>query len=318
MESFDEAACKVLPKLAGLRVSAATVRRVTERFGRDLRRRREQGETFGSARPWSWHTDAQGRRCAYASVDATGVPQQGPGGEKAEGRMPWVGEIFNPPPAGEKCQERIWQARYCAGLMSLPEIGQQLRADALAVGIDQAEILIGLTDGGNGLEDCLTNVFTGLGKQHQFILDFYHVAEKVHGFAAEWAGDQPERSGPQAQAWCHKLKQEGGTALLEELEVLDLSSRPNAARESHRLLIGYLRSNQHRTDYPAYLACGWQIGSGCIESACKTVINKRLTASGMRWSPHGTDELSHSRALYKGEPSQWEAYWSRLPTPLAA
>ena len=40
----------------------------------------EKGLRFGPAVDWKWHVDAEGKRCAYVSVDATGVPQQGPGG----------------------------------------------------------------------------------------------------------------------------------------------------------------------------------------------------------------------------------------------
>ena len=58
-----------------------------------------------------------------AGLDATGVPQQGPQGEKRECRMPWAGLVFNPQPAGEKRRRRIWETRYVAGLMSQDEIG---------------------------------------------------------------------------------------------------------------------------------------------------------------------------------------------------
>ena len=36
------------------------------------------------------------------SADATGVPQQGPGGKTADGRMVYVGMIYNPVP--EECE----------------------------------------------------------------------------------------------------------------------------------------------------------------------------------------------------------------------
>jgi hypothetical protein len=29
-------------------------------------------------------------------------------------------------------------------------------------------------------------------------------------------------------------------------------------------------------DYPRYVAAGWHIGSGPVESACKTVVNNRV------------------------------------------
>lgn len=64
-------------------------------------------------------------------------------------------------------------------------------------------------------------------------------------------------------------------------------------------------------DYPTYLANGWQIGSGPVEAACKTVVGQRLKCSGMRWGDDGVDALCHLRALYPlSEPNQWDAFWS--------
>src|SRR5438067_49317 len=45
--SFAEAAEKVLPRLAGLRVAESTVERAAERAGADVGRRLAAGETFG-------------------------------------------------------------------------------------------------------------------------------------------------------------------------------------------------------------------------------------------------------------------------------
>lgn len=319
LESFDEAATKTLPKSAGLRVSASTVRRITERFGAEVRRAREQGEAFGDGRAWEWHTDARGARCAYVSLDATGVRQQAADGRAAEGRMPWVGEVFNPTPAHRRKRGRVWQARYLAGLMSLPEIGRQLRREAQSVGIERADVLIGLTDGGNGLEECLLeHVFSGLGRPFEFILDFYHASEHIHQFAQTLHGGEETQVHSQAAGWCHTLKHEGGETLLRELKSLDLAGRSCAVVQAHHSLCEYVRKNLHRMDYPDYLARGWQIGSGSIESACKNVINARLNGTGMRWSEHGTDELAHGRALYKAQHCAWDDYWSRAPTSQAA
>ena len=56
---------------------------------------------------------------------------------------------------------------------------------------------------------------------------------------------------------------------------------------------------------------GWLIGSGAVESACKTVVAQRLKLAGMRWREPGTDAVCHLRALYKSERSQWELFWRR-------
>ncbi len=63
---------------------------------------------------------------------------------------------------------------------------------------------------------------------------------------------------------------------------------------------------QHQT-----LAQGWQIGSGPIESACKTVVGQRLKLAGMRWREYGTDNVCHLRALFRSDKDQWDAFWER-------
>ena len=334
LEPFAEAAEKLLTKLTGLNLSASTVQRTTEAVGADMAERRVAGETLGPATPWDWQRDALGQRVAYVGLDATAVPQQGPHAEKAESRMPWVGSVFNPAPMHERrdssacpssaqepsAQEssskrapvpRVWPTRYVCGVMSLEQIGRQLRGECVAVGITHADVVIGLTDGGHGLEDCLLNtVLSGLTRETVLILDFFHATEHLRDFAQVWLPSDPARH-DQVERWCHTLKHQGGVTLLAELEALDLTHATAAQREAHRLLTGYVRSNQHRMDYPRYVARGWQIGSGEIESACKGVVNRRLKGPGMRWRLPGTTALCQLRALYKSEPKLWQHYWTR-------
>jgi hypothetical protein len=311
LEPFEQDAQDVLPRLSGLRISASTVRRTTEEVGADVAQRRANGETFAADTTWSWQADATGQRTAYVSLDATGVPQQGPRGQKAEGRMPWVASVFNPQRAGEKKKSRrVCDTRYVAGLMSLPELAAQLRRECSAVGVSQADVVIGLTDGGNGLEDCLIDALGGIAQRMVWILDFYHASEHVLEFAKVWVPNDTDRK-RQVDEWCHTLKHEGGAALLRALEALDLSSAAAATREAHRQVIGYFRNNLHRTDYPAYVAHGWQIGSGKIESACKTVVGRRLKGGGMRWRPYGTTAVCQLRALYLSQRCLWDNYWKR-------
>jgi len=311
LEPFAEGAESVLPRLSGLNVSPATVQRTTEAVGDDVARRRAMEERIGFATHWNWHVDAIGR-VAYVSLDATGVLQQGPHAEKADGRMAWVGAVFNPQPTHQKQHRQVWERRYVSGLLSLPEIGAQLRRECQAVDVTQANVVIGLTDGGAGLEDCLTDVLGGLTPQMVFILDFYHASEHVREFAKVLIPNDDENRREQTDRWCHMLKQQGGRALLETIQSLDLSGANVAVLEAHRQLIGYLGNNTHRTDYPSYTARGWQIGSGMIEAACKTVVGHRLKASGMRWREQGTTALCQLRALYKSEPALWASYWKRI------
>src|SRR5262249_30809299 len=118
--SFAEAAEKILPKLANLRVSESTAERATEAAGQRLAQAQAAGCTFGPSSPWAWHKDAEGKTVAYVSVDATGVGMQGAKGVEAEGRMAYVGMIYNPVPdrrelwADPTGKRPAWQARYLA------------------------------------------------------------------------------------------------------------------------------------------------------------------------------------------------------------
>jgi len=76
-----------------------------------------------------------------------------------------------------------------------------------------------------------------------------------------------------------------------------------------RKLIGYVADNEHRTDYPAYRAQGWDLGSGPTEAACK-VVGARFKQSGMRWVPPGAATVAPLRALYLSGTDAWDTYWA--------
>jgi hypothetical protein len=302
-ESFEQAASAVLPRLAALRLSESTIERTTEDAGQRLGNLHAAGHTLGAESPWTWHRDAQGRTCAYLGIDATGVPQQGPGASAAPGRMPYVAMIYNPVPEGAPGK---MQARYLAGLHDLDDLGLQLRRQAAQVGMEAAEVWLGLTDGGNGLENFVQQNFNR--PDLVLILDFWHAAEDLGELARVWHAHDEAAAARQAAAWRQALKQQGGAAFLEELRALPLPRGP-AVRQKHQDVLRYFGNNVHRMDYPRYQAQGWQIGSGPVESACKTVVGQRLKLAGMRWGEDGTDAVCHLRALFQSTGRQWDAFW---------
>jgi hypothetical protein len=364
---FAEAAEKILPKQAGLHLSASTVERLTEDAGSRLGGWLEQGITLGENEQWCWHKDKEGRRVAYLSVDATGVPQQGYKGAKAEGRMPYVAMVYNPPPekpdakapktsgaaatgtaavaeaaaasptvsatptpaaraaasatteadkapscgtakSGLDKPPKEMQARYLAGLYTLPLLGLLLRRQAAQVGMEAAQQWIGLSDGGSGLEDFLQGNFNRADLV--LILDFHHPAGRLEELSRlSHEGDEASAK-RQAEQWCKKLKHEGGEALLACLKAHPPPTGV-VARQKYEEMLGYVENHKHKMNYPEYVKKGWYIGSGPVESACKTVVGQRLKLAGMRWGEDGTDNVCHMRALFKGEASQWDAFWSR-------
>src|SRR5262245_20737834 len=106
VSSFAEGSVIALPKLTVLHTSESTVERTTKAVGQDVGARLASDEVFGPSRDWDWHKDAEGKTCAYVSLDATGVCQQGPKGAKAEGRMVTVAMVYNPVPEAQERRAR--------------------------------------------------------------------------------------------------------------------------------------------------------------------------------------------------------------------
>ena len=312
VDSFAEAASVVLKKLSGLRVSESTAERTCEAIGEDIGERLAAGETFGAGQAWPWHKDAQGKTCAYVSLDLTGLGMQGPKGAAAEGRMAAVAMVYNPVPEDRSrwanpkaARSPEFQARYVAGLDGQAVLGEPLRRQAGQVGMDQAERWIALSDAGAGVEDWLRINF---GRVDAVILDFFHAAEHLGDLGRTlFPGDEATRK-DWINDWSHRLKHEGGQVVLDGLRQMAADGR-EAVRKMHGEVLGYFENHVHRMDYPTYRAKGWAIGSGPIESACKTVIGKRMKNGGMRWGEEGGDGMCHLRALFSSGKSQWDAYW---------
>lgn len=309
LTGFERAADVVLLRMSGVRLSESTVQRVTEDAGARLGERLAAGETFGPEEEWAWQRDADGKRCAYLSIDHTGVPQQAPGGGRAEHRMAAVAMVTNAKSQfEEQAPKDPHQVRYLAGFYDLDELGLLWRRQAAQVGWDEADRQVALSDGA----PCLERFIEKNAPLAIRILDFYHASEHAAELARAIYPDDEDAFKARHAGWCHQLKHEGGVALLAAWEALDQTGWTAAQRECYRQQSQYVRNNIQRMDYPAYQAHGWRIGSGPVEAACKLVIGGRLKGSGMRWTEPGSNRVCHLRALFLGQRGQWEAFWYGL------
>ncbi|MGB0863911.1 MAG: hypothetical protein ACPGXZ_13400 [Saprospiraceae bacterium] len=59
-------------------------------------------------------------------------------------------------------------------------------------------------------------------------------------------------------------------------------------------------------NYPKYLNRNLLIGSGAIESAHRTVIQKRMKLSGQRWSENGAKNMLNIRVV------NMSGHWNRV------
>jgi len=235
---------------------------------------------------------------AYIGLDAFSVPMQGIGAGRAEHRMLYTALLYTP---------HKEHTRYLVEF-ELDKLAEQVRSQARALGIAAVQDVIAITDGGNGLEEALQR---NLADNLTTILDWYHAVEHLCDFAAVFhPKDETARD-----AWAAEAKtilyERGGTALLEHLHAVDWPPGMGVeAREELRKLLGYFENNRHRTDYPRYRACGWDIGSGPTEAGCK-IIGERLKGSGMRWVEDGAATVATLRALYVSGGKVWDGFWAQ-------
>jgi hypothetical protein len=189
-------------------------------------------------------------------------------------------------------------------------MGPLMRRLAERVGMERSEVWVALTDGGSGLEAFCRKNFNR--PDLVLILDFYHAASYLEALAKALHPQEEKAAASQAEQWCGLLKAEGGAVALEVLRQWGWPVRKSAAlREQLNEVLTYFGNNVHRMEYPEYQAEGWHIGSGVVESACKTVVGQRLKGAGMRWGEEGAHAMCHVRALYRSEPGQWDAFWDR-------
>lgn len=148
------------------------------------------------------------------------------------------------------------------------------------------------------------------------ILDFWHAAEHAWDTARILFGAESTKTGKWATAIVDLLragKVDQVIALLERMKPQRQSrSQQLICEKAIANLLEYYTDNRTRMRYDEYLAKGYGIGSGAIESAHKQVTHARMRQAGMRWSEAGARRMLALRVLLlNGE-------WNALDSLVAA
>ena len=92
--------------------------------------------------------------------------------------------------------------------------------------------------------------------------------------------------------------------MLAELHILQ-RQHPAITLIQHNL--AYLDKRVAQMQYPAFQEQGWPIGSGCVESANKLVVEARLKGAGMHWQRANVDPLLALRNILCSD--RWAQEW---------
>jgi hypothetical protein len=124
------------------------------------------------------------------------------------------------------------------------------------------------------------------------ILDYYHATEYLGDFAKAIFSDKDKRND-----WVSKQKLLLLNDQVEEVisGIKEVKCNTLARQKAKKKILTYYENNKPRMKYKTYRAKGLLIGSGPIESAHRTVIQKRLKQSGQRWTIKGAQFVANLR-----------------------
>jgi hypothetical protein len=141
------------------------------------------------------------------------------------------------------------------------------------------------------------------------IVDLYHALQHLSVVANAVFGQGSAAAKTWAEPLEKRLLAEGAGPILQALA--DLPPAETEAREVVRKAIGYFGTNAARMDYPRFVALHLPIGSGAVESGCKTLIEERAKGAGMRWTPAGAQAVLSLRAVQRS--GRWRPFWKAHP-----
>ena len=155
--------------------------------------------------------------------------------------------------------------------------------------------LVFITDGATWIKNWIEDSYP----ESIAILDYYHACEHLHDFIEKGLKTTAEEC---RKKWFEEQKK----LLLESRveQVIKNIELTDAKLSEKEKLINYYQTNIKRMDYKLFrqLGCGI-IGSGAIESAHRTVIQKRMKLSGQHWSREGANNMLRLRVIYMNK--QW-------------
>lgn len=253
----------------------------------------------------------------YVASDGTGVPMRREELAGRKGRQPdgsshtrevKLGCVFTQTTTGEEGEplRDPGSTSYVATFEGCRSMGTLLRQEAMRRGYARARETVYLGDGAAWIWENGRINFPDAVE----ILDFYHASEHAGQLAQALRGPGTPEAKELQGSWCHRMKQQSARPVLKEArrlaaehpERLDAAQKETIGRE-----IAYFETNAARTRYGHFRQAGFFIGSGVVEAGCKTVVGRRLKASGMFWSEHGAEDLLSLRCLLLGP--HFDAAW---------
>jgi hypothetical protein len=180
--------------------------------------------------------------------------------------------------------DRSWTPIHEATLGDADAMCALLEATLRALDIQQAIGVVFLGDGAPWIWERVESLKQTLGlspDQVVEVLDYYHVTSDLWKLVQMQPGLSETQQKTCYAAW-KQLLWEGKHSPLRRVVLKAL--RGNVRKEATSTL-DHFQKHQARMAYAQLKARGLPIGSGCVESAIRRIVNLRLKAPGTFWTP---------------------------------
>lgn len=288
-------ASELLVELADIQVSDSTIQRMSvhygELLGKDLydahQRKAAIAEQSESAKPAATAPDDD---VLYCQFDGGFIFSD------TDWREVKLGRTF----LKSDCQltdnehrgNRIVRSEYAASLGHFSEFTDKYEV-LIREGQRADRSLVFITDGAVWMRNWMREHYPEATQ----ILDFFHVCEHLGDFAKEVVGGLGENHHRWYDQQKQALKQGKLLTVIDRIQGLSIKSK--TAQAKREKLLKYFRDNAYRMRYDAYREAGYMIGSGPIEAAHRSVVQKRMKLSGQRWSSQGAQPMLNLRCAFK-------------------
>jgi hypothetical protein len=303
-----------LAELRGVTVSAAAARRRTEGDGAMLVVL-EDAEAAMLAR--TCPVPVAGPAVQQLSVDGVLAPLVG--GDWGEVKLLTLGTVES---GREPGTVQTADLSYFGRRTDAATFTELARGEVQRRGVETAGVVAAISDGAPWCQG-----FVDVHRPDAVrILDFAHASQRLTDVAEAVWGE-----GNAATAWAaaqrEELRERNPDRVLAALRALPAPAPPApgappaatgdvgavlepAAAAVRDEVLGYLEPRRDHLRYAAFRAQGLPIGSGAVESGCKTVVEARLKGAGRRWAPDQINPLVALRGVLCS--GRWDERWPAI------
>ncbi len=293
---------QILSKYLLVEVSGTQMQRVTNIYGSYLEKERSEEKHLPQI------LQMKAEESVYVEVDGSMIYTREEGWKEVK-----VGRIFKESDCLEVGGERGWirHSEYDAFLGDCKKFTWRFEQKLLPYS-RLGRRLIFITDGALWIKNWAEDVFP----QAVYILDWYHALQHLKNFAELYFKEYRLK-----EQWIIKQESLLYNSEIEEvianIKKLTPKNEHPDIEKSRKQLMDYYESNKNRMDYKYYRTIGAGIiGSGAIEAAQRTVVQKRLKMSGQRWSKTGAQNVLALRCVNLSE--KWNTVIKLITTSALA